>query len=111
MVADDPDAGANGTVRYQLLSSTDSYSQGFFQIQPSSGRITTKTSLAQAVGYHSLLVVATDQGSPARSTTGGCWGVCVWVCVCGCVCVCVCLCVCVCVCVRARARMSTFVCV
>ena len=79
MVADDPDNGDNGTVRYELLSSTESYSQQFFQVHPVSGRVTTRQALSQAaLGYHSLLVVATDRGSPALSTTG------VWcVCVCG----------------------------
>lgn len=76
MVADDPDAGTNGTVRYQLLSSTESYSRQFFQIHPTTGRISARVSLSQAVGYHSLLVVATDQGSPALSATGMC--LCAW---------------------------------
>ncbi|KAL8622280.1 hypothetical protein ACOMHN_043803 [Nucella lapillus] len=71
MVADDPDAGTNGTVRYELLSSTESYTRAFFQVDPLTGQVTTKQALSQAaLGYHSLLVVARDQGSPALSTTG-----------------------------------------
>ncbi|KAL8616761.1 hypothetical protein ACOMHN_017798 [Nucella lapillus] len=71
--AEDPDAGDNGTVGYQLLNSTDNTggsSLRLFRIHSTSGAITTRTSLSQTTGYHSLLILASDNGSPALSTTG-----------------------------------------
>ncbi|XP_076446681.1 protein dachsous-like [Babylonia areolata] len=69
MRADDPDMGDNGTVSYRLLEDGGG-ADPLFAIHPSTGTLTTRTSLSQATGYHSLLVLATDRGSPALSTTG-----------------------------------------
>nr|KAG5696279.1 hypothetical protein BaRGS_019981 [Batillaria attramentaria] len=71
VTADDPDAGANGTVEYELLNTGDSGSSlQFFTIDRTSGHITTRQSLSSARGRHSLLVLARDSGSPALSSTG-----------------------------------------
>ena len=62
--ANDMDAGENGTVTYTLLDPTDT-----FQIDPTSGDITTNMTLDYETQQLYMLVVdATDNGSPSLSS-------------------------------------------
>ena len=65
-MTEDKDQGINSQVTYRLESRSQ-----YFEIDPNSGRITTKQLLdPAAVQLHRLTVIATDKGTPALSSTG-----------------------------------------
>ncbi|KAL4230834.1 condensed mesenchymal cell proliferation [Mactra antiquata] len=69
--ADDKDAGVNGEVTYQLSIESDATSRKYFQIQSSTGVISTKLALGtEAIGYHNLKVIASDKAEKPISSTG-----------------------------------------
>uniref|UniRef100_A0A671TFT5 Cadherin domain-containing protein n=1 Tax=Sparus aurata TaxID=8175 RepID=A0A671TFT5_SPAAU len=61
----DPDEGANGRIRYSLRGG-----EGRFDIDPVSGMVSVAAALdRETKAEYNLLVVAEDQGRPARSAT------------------------------------------
>ena len=71
VVADDKDIGPNGDVSYRFSSASDTKALELFRISGTTGYITSKQTLGiDAVGYHNLKVVASDEGSTSHSTTG-----------------------------------------
>ena len=68
MMAEDIDAGSNGTVRYSLATSNM-----YFKIDATSGEVRTKRWLtdADAIRVHMLEVYATDQGSAGSRQSVG----------------------------------------
>uniref|UniRef100_A0A3Q1FX63 Cadherin domain-containing protein n=1 Tax=Acanthochromis polyacanthus TaxID=80966 RepID=A0A3Q1FX63_9TELE len=63
--ATDPDEGANGRIRYSLRGGL-----GRFSIDPVSGVVSVAAALdRETQAEHELLVVAEDQGRPARTAT------------------------------------------
>ncbi|XP_064617448.1 cadherin-23-like [Liolophura sinensis] len=75
ITATDKDAGSNGSVSYELSSSTnatnatDATGVQLFRIEPSSGKITVAHSLTDTVGWRFLTVIAKDGGSPQNSAS------------------------------------------
>lgn len=68
MIADDPDAGSNGEVRYSLA---DESSAAQFAVDPYSGWVTTTAPLdREARPEHRLAVLATDGGATRRTSRG-----------------------------------------
>ena len=66
VLATDPDAGPNGTVRYTL----DPQLTRLLQIDPSTGVLSTKAVLDyEEKKYYSGYIIATDQGSPPSSAS------------------------------------------
>ena len=63
--ATDADIGLNGDISYSFSTSSQ-----YFEMDSSSGVITTRQSLAAITSIQSLEVVARDKGSPVRSSTG-----------------------------------------
>jgi hypothetical protein len=68
--ADDKDSGMNKEVRYSISrSGTDLATYNMFRVDGVSGDLYTRQALTTE-GVHMIQVVATDQGTPALSSTG-----------------------------------------
>lgn len=68
MIADDPDSGSNGEVRYSLA---DESSAALFAVDPYSGWVTTTAPLdREARPEHRVAVLATDGGAIKRTSRG-----------------------------------------
>uniref|UniRef100_A0A8C9Y2T6 Cadherin domain-containing protein n=1 Tax=Sander lucioperca TaxID=283035 RepID=A0A8C9Y2T6_SANLU len=65
----DPDEGANGSVTYSILSQSPSSDSPVFELDSSSGTLVTGALDRETKAEYSLLMVAEDQGRPARSAT------------------------------------------
>lgn len=68
VIADDPDSGSNGEVRYSLA---DESSAAQFAVDPYTGWVTTTAPLdREARPEHRLAVLATDGGATRRTSRG-----------------------------------------
>ena len=69
MTAKDPDEGASGTVRYTLVRSVIPKSLSLFKIDSLTGEMKTIKSLDyEDMKEHTIIIKASDKGSPKRET-------------------------------------------
>ncbi|KAK7476781.1 hypothetical protein BaRGS_00032008, partial [Batillaria attramentaria] len=70
LTATDLDEGDNGKVVYEVLTSSNASSEGLFDIDPDSGRVTINASLIGHSGLHTVTFVAKDSApNPMQDNT------------------------------------------
>ena len=72
VTAEDKDSGVNGQVTYTFSADTDQISLNYFKIERNTGELKTKKVLeSNALGYHNLKVIASDNGQQTKLSSTG----------------------------------------